>query len=225
MRSNYLSGSTSGNCFSHHPPDHEPHRGSVTRTSHRLQGSARPRLGSLGLHDETALRFINGTWRWLPSPRSCVWSVTENDQIESHAGLHRRTMVGSSTSIHLCMSIWCGSCSHPRATRPHDHAGGLVKEMKRAATVWLIEQAGRNPVLSKFHWQSSYGVFSVSESKTDAVPTTSRTRRRITRRSPFKTNTAVSSKLTESNGMNGMCGTVICTAGDAAHGRNHPTPV
>ncbi len=45
-----------------------------------------------------------------------------------------------------------------------------VKEMKRAATVWLVEQAGRDPMLSKFlHWQSGYGVFSVSESKTDDV--------------------------------------------------------
>jgi putative transposase len=44
-----------------------------------------------------------------------------------------------------------------------------VKEMKRASTVWLIDQAGREPMLSKFHWQSGYGVFSVSESKTDEV--------------------------------------------------------
>jgi REP element-mobilizing transposase RayT len=44
-----------------------------------------------------------------------------------------------------------------------------VKEMKRASTVWLIDQAQRDPMLAKFHWQSGYGVFSVSESKTDDV--------------------------------------------------------
>ena len=44
-----------------------------------------------------------------------------------------------------------------------------VKEMKRASTVWLIEQAQRDPMLTKFHWQSGYGVFSVSESKSDEV--------------------------------------------------------
>lgn len=41
--------------------------------------------------------------------------------------------------------------------------------MKRASTVWLIGQAQRDPMLAKFHWQSGYGVFSVSESKTDDV--------------------------------------------------------
>jgi REP element-mobilizing transposase RayT len=44
-----------------------------------------------------------------------------------------------------------------------------VKEMKRASTVWLIEQAGRDPMLSKFHWQAGYGTFSVSESKAEEV--------------------------------------------------------
>lgn len=44
-----------------------------------------------------------------------------------------------------------------------------VKEMKRASTVWLIDQAQRDPMLAKFHWKSGYGVFSVSESKTDDV--------------------------------------------------------
>lgn len=44
-----------------------------------------------------------------------------------------------------------------------------VKEMKRASTVWLIEQTHRDPMVAKFHWQSGYGVFSVSESKADDV--------------------------------------------------------
>lgn len=39
--------------------------------------------------------------------------------------------------------------------------------MKRASTVWIIEQAQRDPMLTKFHWQSGYGVFSVSESKSE----------------------------------------------------------
>ena len=44
-----------------------------------------------------------------------------------------------------------------------------IKEMKRASTVWLIDQAPRDPMLAKFHWQAGYGAFSVSESKTDHV--------------------------------------------------------
>lgn len=44
-----------------------------------------------------------------------------------------------------------------------------VKEMKRASTVWLIEQTHHDPLIAKFHWQSGYGVFSVSESKEDDV--------------------------------------------------------
>ena len=41
--------------------------------------------------------------------------------------------------------------------------------MKRASTVWLIEHGQSDPMLSKSHWQSGYGIFSVSESKTDDV--------------------------------------------------------
>ncbi len=44
-----------------------------------------------------------------------------------------------------------------------------VKETKRASTVWVVEQARRDPMFSKFHWQSGYGAFSVSESKSDEV--------------------------------------------------------
>lgn len=44
-----------------------------------------------------------------------------------------------------------------------------VKEMKRTSTVWFIDQAHRDPMLSKFHWQSGYGAFSVSQSKTGDV--------------------------------------------------------
>ncbi|MBK8090942.1 MAG: hypothetical protein IPK32_02790 [Verrucomicrobiaceae bacterium] len=39
--------------------------------------------------------------------------------------------------------------------------------MKRASTAGLIEQAQRDPMLSKFHWQFGCIAFSVSDSKTD----------------------------------------------------------
>jgi len=42
----------------------------------------------------------------------------------------------------------------------------LVKETKRVSTDW-IQQQDRS--LSQFHWQAGYGVFSVSESNSDAV--------------------------------------------------------
>ncbi len=45
-----------------------------------------------------------------------------------------------------------------------------VKEMKRASTIWMTEQSSPNDArLSDFHWQSGYGIFSVSESKSDDV--------------------------------------------------------
>ena len=46
-----------------------------------------------------------------------------------------------------------------------------VKEMKSASSIWLIDQAHRNPMLAKFHWQSGHGAFSASDSKTDDVRT------------------------------------------------------
>lgn len=41
-----------------------------------------------------------------------------------------------------------------------------VKESKRVTSLWLKEQ---DASLSQFHWQTGYGVFSVSESKVDTV--------------------------------------------------------
>ena len=41
-----------------------------------------------------------------------------------------------------------------------------VKELKRASTLWIREQW---PETAGFHWQAGYGVFSVSQSGTDAV--------------------------------------------------------
>ena len=42
----------------------------------------------------------------------------------------------------------------------------VVKETKRVSTNWLHEQASE---LRGFHWQSGYGVFSVSQSNVDGV--------------------------------------------------------
>ncbi len=41
-----------------------------------------------------------------------------------------------------------------------------IGEIKRASTLWLKD---KSPLLSKFHWQSGYGVFSVSESNVEIV--------------------------------------------------------
>lgn len=42
----------------------------------------------------------------------------------------------------------------------------LVKELKRASTLWLRQQS---PATSKFSWQGGYGIFSVSVSNLDQV--------------------------------------------------------
>ena len=44
----------------------------------------------------------------------------------------------------------------------------LVKELKRASTLWLREQS---PGTSGFSWQAGYGIFSVSVSNLDQVRT------------------------------------------------------
>lgn len=41
-----------------------------------------------------------------------------------------------------------------------------IGKIKRASSLWL---KGKNPLLSKFHWQNGYGVFSVSESQVEVV--------------------------------------------------------
>jgi len=41
-----------------------------------------------------------------------------------------------------------------------------IGEGKRASTLWLKD---KSPLLSKFHWQNGYGVFSVSESNVEIV--------------------------------------------------------
>lgn len=42
----------------------------------------------------------------------------------------------------------------------------VVKETKRVSTNWVQEH---DPELMKFHWQSGYGVFSVSQSNVSGV--------------------------------------------------------
>ena len=41
-----------------------------------------------------------------------------------------------------------------------------IGEIKRASTLWLKD---KSPLLSKFHWQNGYGVFSVRESNVEIV--------------------------------------------------------
>ena len=53
-------------------------------------------------------------------------------------------------------------CLFPRTQSVAD----VVKETKRVSTLWLQEQAAE---WKGFHWQSGYGVFSVSQSNVDGV--------------------------------------------------------
>jgi REP element-mobilizing transposase RayT len=53
-------------------------------------------------------------------------------------------------------------CLFPRTQSVAD----VVKETKRVSTNWLQEKAAG---LTDFHWQSGYGVFSVSQSNVDGV--------------------------------------------------------
>lgn len=53
-------------------------------------------------------------------------------------------------------------CLMPRTRTVAD----VVKETKRVSTRWLQEQ---DLTLTDFHWQSGYGVFSVSQSNVNAV--------------------------------------------------------
>ena len=47
----------------------------------------------------------------------------------------------------------------------------VVAAAKRESTGWIVQQewARGNADFAQFHWQGGYGVFSVSESKVDAV--------------------------------------------------------
>lgn len=53
-------------------------------------------------------------------------------------------------------------CLFPRTRSVSD----VVKETKRVSTNWIQEQAH---ALKEFHWQSGYGVFSVSQSNVEGV--------------------------------------------------------
>ncbi len=45
----------------------------------------------------------------------------------------------------------------------------VVQQIKKASSKWIKQQYATYPMLSKFHWQNGYGVFSVSHSKIDCV--------------------------------------------------------
>jgi REP element-mobilizing transposase RayT len=85
----------------------------------------------------------------------------------------RRSMhayVGATMKQLDCMPVEIGGvedhlhilCLFPR-TR---NVAEVVKETKRVSTHWVQE---RNPELRGFHWQSGYGVFSVSQSNVSEV--------------------------------------------------------
>ena len=42
----------------------------------------------------------------------------------------------------------------------------FIRDLKRDSSKWIKEQ---QPALAEFHWQSGYGVFSISPSHLDAV--------------------------------------------------------
>jgi len=54
--------------------------------------------------------------------------------------------------------------SHPRTCAPAD----LIQEIKTGSSKWLKT---RNPRYANFHWQSGYGIFSVSPSHRPALET------------------------------------------------------
>lgn len=69
-----------------------------------------------------------------------------------------------------CLPIQVGGVAdhvHLLATLPRTLAiADFIKEVKRVSTIWIHE---RGPEWTKFHWQSGYGVFSVSESNVSAA--------------------------------------------------------
>ena len=85
----------------------------------------------------------------------------------------------------------------------------LIEELKTSSSKWLKTQS---PALAAFAWQRGYGAFSVGPSDLNALLHYITPRRSITRRAPFRTNTAPSSRNTASNTMNAMSGTDTSTA-------------
>jgi len=79
-----------------------------------------------------------------------------------------------------------------------------MKEMKRPCTKW-INEAG--PGKCRFAWQGGYGVFSVSPSNVEAVRSIFSSRKKGTRRSPFKTNFEHCCANTGLRGTNATSGT------------------
>lgn len=75
--------------------------------------------------------------------------------ISSRLGCHPVLINGVEDHVHLLV----------RLSRTVTQAD-LVKELKRASTLWLLEQT---PETSAFSWQAGYGIFSVSVSNLDQV--------------------------------------------------------
>ena len=75
--------------------------------------------------------------------------------ISSRLGCHPVLINGVDDHVHLLVQL-------SRTVTQAD----LVKELKRASTLWLREQS---PDTSAFSWQAGYGIFSVSVSNLDQV--------------------------------------------------------
>ena len=75
--------------------------------------------------------------------------------ISSRLGCHPVLINGVEDHVHLLV----------RLSRTVTQAD-LVKELKRASTLWLREQS---PDTAAFSWQAGYGIFSVSVSNLDQV--------------------------------------------------------
>ena len=75
--------------------------------------------------------------------------------ISSRPGCHPVLFNGVEDHVHLLVQL-------SRTVTQAD----LVKELKRASTLWLREQS---PSTAAFSWQGGYGIFSVSVSNLDQV--------------------------------------------------------
>jgi putative transposase len=90
---------------------------------------------------QTYQPFIQGSGNYF-------WqSVYIGGTISNHDGV---LLKAGSVSDHIHLLI-----SHPRTMSPAD----LVKEIKIASSKWIKDRDRR---LAGFHWQSGYGMFSIS---------------------------------------------------------------
>ena len=67
-----------------------------------------------------------------------------------------------------CKSISVGGINdHVHILLPQPKSQNLadiIKKIKTSSTKWIKSQSNLNPLFAKFHWQSGYGAFSVSQS-------------------------------------------------------------